>query len=174
MDDAMNEWTHPRAADYIKGMQVNSTDLDPITSIESSYNDAKPIFRAVRQNLIHIASDQDPVNGCLYIIKKTTPSGTNHIALTANPGKAPVQGEAKQDGQMKHRNDMNEWICEMDTYTLEQEVTKAMITWLLELIPEDMIRKHHNPEYKYRKVTLELFTTHVWQHLKQNPKISSK
>ena len=30
-----------------------------------------------------------------------------------------------------------------------------MITWLLELIPEKIIRTHHDPEYKYKKVTLE-------------------
>ena len=43
----------------------------------------------------------------------------------------------------------------MDNYTLKVEVTKAMITWLLELIPEDMIKNHEDPEYKYKKVKLE-------------------
>ena len=90
MDDAINEQTCLCAADYLKGMQVKSTNLEPITSIESSYNDAIPIFRGLRQNLIHIPSDEDPENGCLYMIKKTTPTGTQRIQLTPHPGKAPV------------------------------------------------------------------------------------
>ena len=125
MEDPKNEQTRLRAADYLRGMQVKTTDLEPITSVLPSYNDAKPIALGLRQNLIHIPSDNDSENGCLYLIKKTTPVGEARIPLSDHPGQAPIQSDGKQEGQMKHRNDMNEWIYEMDTYTLEQEVTKA-------------------------------------------------
>ena len=150
----MNKSVRVRAADYLKGMQVKTTNLEPITSVLPSYNDAKLIALGIRQNLIHIPSDKDTENGCLYVIKNTA-GGTdrNRIKLQDHPEAAPEVGT--KDDKMKHRNEMNAWHRNYDAWMLEQEVTKAMIQWLLELIPEDIIRGHHDPEYKYREVTLE-------------------
>ena len=108
MEDPKNEQTRPRAADYLRGMQVKTTNLEPITSVLPSYNDAKPITLGMRQNLIHIPSDKDTANGCLYLIKNTTTTtARNRIKLQDHPGPAPVAGT--KDEKMKHRNEMNEW-----------------------------------------------------------------
>ena len=159
MEDPRKERARPRAADYLKGMQVKSTDLEPITSVLPSYNDAKPIARGLRQNLIHIPSDVDEEHGCLYLIKNTATTVRGRVKLMKHPGTPPV---AEKDKDWEHTNAMIEWHNKYDRWMQEQEVTKAMIEWLLELIPEDIIRGLHDPEYKYRKVKLEtIYTTFV-------------
>ena len=158
MDDDLLTKTRRNEQDYTQALKIKAIELEPLSTTMPSYSDAKPIMEAVKKNLIHLPSDQDTVYGLLYMIMDTSVLAGGppvRIQLTPNPGAKPIQAAGTQAGQMTHRNAVTVWSRDMDRYTMESEVTKTMINWLLKLIPEDLIGRHKIPLTGYATIPLQ-------------------
>merc|ERR1712115_569931 len=50
---------------------------------------------------------------------------------------------------------MTNWMRDKNWFNIESEVTAAMIEWLLEVVPSDLISTHKHPITEYLNVPLE-------------------
>ena len=101
MDDDLLTKTRRNEQDYTQALKIKAIDLEPLSNTMPTYTDAKPIILAIKENLIHLPSDQDAVYGLLYLIMDTSILAGGppiRIQLTPNPGASPVQAAGTQAG----------------------------------------------------------------------------
>ena len=94
MDEDLLTKTRRNEQDYTQALKIKAIELEPLSNTMPTYTDAKPIILAIKQNLIHLPSDQDAVYGLLYLIMDTSILANGppvRIQLMSNAGASPVQ-----------------------------------------------------------------------------------
>lgn len=144
------------SAFLIKAHEVEPPGEDP------TFMTIRPTTEAIKQNLMNVPSEQDPIYGMRYLIEDTSQlvgGPVVRILLTPHPGAMPTW--TNNLTQREFQNLLNTYYQNRERYHLEQRLSAAIKAFMVEVLPAATLCDIKDRVTKFKNVVLEDMLDHV-------------